>query len=103
MDKKFFEVFPNLKVDGNVREWLEAAFVTRVTCNRERTLLRVYLSSDRWIHKKYIFQLEEQIRRQFFGQTDVKVKIIERFLLSRQYTPENFMEIYKSRDRKSVV
>ena len=30
MDKKFFEVFPNLKVDGNVREWLEAAFVTRV-------------------------------------------------------------------------
>ncbi len=96
MDKKFFEVFPNLEVDGNVREWLEAAFVTRVTCNRDRTLLRVYLSSDRWIHKKHIFQLEEQIRRQFFGQTDVKVKIIERFLLSRQYTPENFMEIYKS-------
>ncbi len=96
MEKKFFDVFPELKVDSEVREWLEAAAVSRVTCNRERTLLRVYLVSDRWIHKKYIFKLEDEIRSQFFGKTGTRVKIIERFLLSRQYTPENFMEIYKS-------
>ena len=65
MDKKFFEVFPNLEVDGNVREWLEAAFVTRVTCNRDRTLLRVYLSSDRWIHKKHIFSWRNRYAASF--------------------------------------
>lgn len=95
MEKKFFDVFPNLQVKSSLQEWLDAAKVTRVTCNQERTLLRVYLICDRWIDKKYVFQLEEEIRRQFFGQTCAKVKIIERFVLSRQYTPENFLELYK--------
>lgn len=95
MEKRFFDVFPDLKADPDIKGWLDEAVVTRVTCSQDRTLLRVYLSCDRWIHKKYIFQLEEEIRRQFFGQTSVKVKVIERFLLSEQYTPENFMEVYK--------
>ena len=95
MEKRFFDVFPDLKVDPDIRGWLEEAVVTRVTCSQDRTLLRVYLSCDRWIHKKYIFQMEEEIRRQFFGQTSVKVRVIERFLLSKQYTPENFMEVYR--------
>ncbi len=95
MEKRFFDVFPDLKVDPDIRGWLEEAVVTRVTCSQDRTLLRVYLSCDRWIHKKYIFQMEEEIRRQFFGQTSVKVRVIERFLLSKQYTPENFMEDYR--------
>ena len=95
MEKRFFDVFPNLQADAQIREWLDEAVVTRVTCSQDRTMLRIYLSCDRWIHKKYIFHLEEEIRCQFFGQTSVKVKIIERFLLSRQYTPENFMELYR--------
>ncbi|MCI8813961.1 MAG: PHP domain-containing protein, partial [Lachnospiraceae bacterium] len=95
MEKKFFDVFPNLQVNPDVKGWLDEAAVTRVTCNSERTRLRIYLVCDRWIHKKYIFQVEEEIRRQFFGQISIQVKIIERFLLSKQYTPENFMEVYK--------
>ncbi len=95
MEKKFFDVFPNLQVNEDIKGWLAEASVTRVTCNAERTRLRVYLVCDRWIHKKYIFHAEEEIRRQFFGQLHMQVKIIERFLLSKQYTPENFMEAYR--------
>ena len=45
--------------------------------------------------KKYIYQLERQIEEQLFSNVPLRVKIIERFYLSRQYTPENFLEVYR--------
>ena len=51
--------------------------------------------SHQWIHKKYIYQLERQIEEQLFSNVPLRVKIIERFYLSRQYTPENFLEVYR--------
>ncbi len=46
MEKKFFDVFPNLQVNPDVKGWLDEAAVTRVTCNSERTRLRIYLVCD---------------------------------------------------------
>ena len=43
----------------------------------------------------YIYQLERQIEEQLFSNVPLRVKIIERFYLSRQYTPENFLEVYR--------
>ena len=40
--------------------------------------------SHQWIHKKYIYQLERQIEEQLFSNVPLRVKIIERFYLSRQ-------------------
>lgn len=45
--------------------------------------------------QKYIYQLERQIEEQLFSNVPLRVKIIERFYLSRQYTPENFLEVYR--------
>ena len=61
MEKEFFDVFPNLKLKQELSELLEEVIVTKVACNSAKTCVRVYLKSDRWIHKKHIFSLEEQI------------------------------------------
>ena len=96
MEKEFFDVFPNLKLKQELSELLEDVIVTKVTCNAAKTCVRVYLKSDRWIHKKHIFSLEEQIKRQCFPGIEVNVKVIEKFHLSRQYTPKNFLDTYRS-------
>lgn len=96
MEKDFFDVFPNLKVNNELREWLEMVWVTKVSCNAAKTRLWVYIKSERWIHKKHIFALEDQIERQCFPGLGMSVTVIERFFLSQQYTPENFLEVYRS-------
>ena len=58
MEKEFFDVFPNLKVNEKLQELLDTVLVTKVSCNSAKTRLRVYIKSERWIHKKYIFELE---------------------------------------------
>lgn len=96
MEKEFFDVFPNLKVDDRLKELMEHVMVTKVSCNPDRTRLWVYIKSTRWIHKKHITALERVIESQFFSELEVQVRIIERFLLSKQYTPENFLNAYRS-------
>ena len=85
-----------MKVNKELEEWLELVRVTRVACNGAKTRLRVYISSDRWIHKKHILALEDQIERQCFAGLGMSVTVVERFHLSVQYTPENFLEAYHS-------
>ncbi len=96
MEKEFFDVFPNVKVKTELSELLDMVQVTRVSCNPAKTRIWVYIKSDRWIHKKHIFALEDQIERQCFPGLNVGVTVIERFYLSKQYTPENFLDIYRS-------
>ncbi len=96
MEKDFFDVFPNLKVKKELEELLEMVTVTRVSCNPSKTHIWVYIKSERWIHKKHIFELEDQIERQLFSGLELRVTVIEKFRLSRQYTPENFLETYRS-------
>ena len=96
MEKDFFDVFPNLKVKKELEELLDMVFVTRVSCNPSKTHIWVYIKSERWIHKKHIFALEEQIERQIFAGLGVTVTVIEKFHLSGQYTPQNFLDTYRS-------
>ena len=60
MEKSFFDVFPGLKLKTELQALLEDVIVTKVSCNAGKTQLRVYIKSSRWIHKKHIFELEEQ-------------------------------------------
>ena len=77
MEKDFFDVFPNLKIKKELEELLDGVVVTRVSCNPAKTHIWVYIKSERWIHKKYIFALEEQIERQLFAGLGVTITIIE--------------------------
>ena len=96
MEKDFFDVFPTLKVKTELSDWLDMVTVTKVSCNAAKTRIWVYIRCDRWIHKKHIFALEEQIERQCFQGLNISVTVIERFYLSAQHTPANFLEIYRS-------
>lgn len=96
MNKEFSEVFPGLKVTGELEDLIEIIEVSRVGITKKKDLLRVYLVSSQWIHKKHIFALEQAIKNQFFGNVQIQVKIIEKFQLSRQYTPENLLKVYQS-------
>ena len=96
MEKEFFDVFPSLKLKDQLKEWLEMVTVSKVTCNHAKTRLWVYIQSERWIHKKFIFALEDQIERQCFPGIEMQVTVIERFHLSKQYSPANFLEVYRA-------
>ena len=95
MEKDFFDVFPHLKVNEKLEELLDMVSVTKVSCNPAKTHIRVYVKSERWIHKKHLFELEKEIERQCFPGIAITVTVIEKFILSRQYTPKNFLEAYR--------
>ncbi len=95
-EKLFLDVFPGLQLDAKLKEFLELVTVTKVAITHDRSNLRVYIKCNQWIHKKYVYQLEEQIASQLFSRNSMNVKIIERFVLSSQYNPENFYEAYRT-------
>ena len=66
MEKEFFDVFPNLKLKQELSELLEEVIVTKVACNSAKTCVRVYLKSDRWIHKKHISAWKSRFRDSAF-------------------------------------
>lgn len=96
MEREFQEVFPGVQVESGLAELLQSVVVQRVSLSRKKDLLRVYLQSRQWIHKRYIYQLEDLLKQQLFANVPMQVKIIERFQLSAQYTPENLLEVYRS-------
>ena len=94
-EKDFLDVFPQLKVDPELESLLGEVKVMKVSINPQKDCLRVYVLSRQWIHKKHIYHLEETIKEQFFANAPLRVKIIEKFQLSSQYTPENFLDVYR--------
>ena len=95
MEKPFFDVFPTLEMNTELKNLFSVTKVTRVAMTRTRDFLKVYLSSEKLIRKKDIYQVENTIREQLFSGVPMTVKIIEKFSLSRQYTPEKLMDAYK--------
>ena len=95
MTKMFAEVFPPLHVEQGLQDLLEQVKVEKVTSNRAKNFIRVYLVSGKLIHKEQLFQLEKTLKKQLFGASDITVRILERYELSGQYNPEKLMELYK--------
>ncbi|MBQ2406849.1 MAG: PolC-type DNA polymerase III [Lachnospiraceae bacterium] len=95
MEKKFFDVFPNLKLDGVQKDLFEQVVVERITSTRRKDILRIYIKSERLIEKDIVYNTEKEIKKQFFPKDDICIKIYEKFVLSEQYTPEKLMDIYR--------
>ena len=95
MEKSFFEVFQGFEAPEEQKKILSQTGVRRVALNKEKKELRVYLQSPRWLDKNLIFGLERQLSDHCFPGMGMKVKIIEHFRLSRQYTPELFLKDYQ--------
>ena len=95
MPKMFFDVFPTLDVNAEMKKLLAEMEVTKVGMNHEQTKLRVYLLGTHLIHKKNIYGLEKAIADQIFKGKQMEVKVIEKYQLSGQYNARTLMDIYK--------
>lgn len=95
MSKRFFETFPTLKIQKELRELLDLVEVLHINYTRDRSSILVYIRSPRLIQKECIYGLEEEITKQLFGGQDLKTIIIEQYELSSQYTPKTLLEVYK--------
>ncbi len=50
--------------------------------------MRIYLSSEKLIHKKYILEAERTIKQELFGGVPLEIKMVEKFNLSKQYSQQ---------------
>ena len=94
MSKPFFEVFPTLKVNDDIWMLFESVEVMKVATNSTRDYIRVFLHSRHLIHKMHIYEMERSLKDQLFGQSHIRVEIVEDYELSEQYTPANLMQEY---------
>ncbi len=93
---EFLRAFPNLELSAKVRELMEQVRVSRIVINQAKNRLRVYILSENWLKKEYIYEAEDAIASQIFGNIAMEVRIVERFALSGQYTLENFYRLYRN-------
>ena len=93
--KSFFVVFPTLKVEDDIQMLFEDVEVEKITTNSKRDFLRVHIFSRHLIQKKHIWQMEQKIKEQLFGDTKIKIGIAEQYSLSEQYTVSTLMHEYK--------
>ncbi len=94
MEKRFFSVFPELKLNRELTELFGLVEVQKVTTNRAKNSLRVYILSSRLIEKKTLHLVESEIEKQLFNGLNVSVFFMEKFTLSEQYTAENLYNAY---------
>ena len=94
MEKPFLEVFPGLHIGEELKELLKLVMVEKVSMPKDRSSLRIYIVSPRLIHKKNIYSMEEGIAKQLFPGRSITVKILEKYRLSAQYTPEKLYQVY---------
>ncbi len=95
MSKTFFEVFPGLKLDGQVKQQMEQVEVEKVTTTSRKDYLRIYIISGHLIQKDIIYKVEREIKQQLFKKNPIIIKIYEKFKLSAQYNPQKLYQIYK--------
>ena len=86
--KKFFDVFPALKLNDNLQAMFEEVYVTRVSSNMSHDKLRVYIESSRLIEKSAIFTVRDEIIRNLRMGKRIGIEIVEKYHLSQQYTGE---------------
>ncbi len=94
MEKRFFSVFPDLKLNRELTELFSLVEVLKVATNRKKNAIRVYIQSSRLIDKKTLHYVEKEIENQLFNGLQVGVFFVEKFTLSEQYTVENLFNVY---------
>lgn len=92
---RFFSVFPELKFDSELMNLMSLVSVEKIATNHNKSTLKVYILSTRIISGRDIRYMEREMETQLFGRSRVKVILAPRYVLSKQYTPENLWNEYK--------
>jgi len=93
--KKLYEVFPTLKLSEETALYADAIYVTKVTKESSGNMARVYILSNVIIPKKSILKLEDELHRQIFRRFTENIRILDRYDLTQQHTPEKLFEFYR--------
>ena len=92
---RFSEVFPTLKLNDYLYRITREVTVEKITMTAAQDRITVYLCSSLVISKKNIYQLEQLLKRELTGNSDLKVNIVERFVLSDIVKPEDIWKEYR--------
>ncbi len=95
MEKNFAQVFPTCKLNKALDTLFSDVLVERVSTNRQKDFLRIYLRSDHLLPKQAVYDVEKEIKNQLFPKINMTIKIQERFSLSAQYTVKTLWDTYK--------
>ncbi len=93
--RNFTQAFPKLELEPELSRIADLIEVSRVSLSRDRDQIHIDVTSHQLLHKKYLRNLEQLVKAQLFSDYPVRVQIHETFLLSEQYTPKRFFDIYK--------
>ncbi|MFI3176426.1 MAG: PolC-type DNA polymerase III [Eubacteriales bacterium] len=94
MEKKFLEVFPTLHLKEEMSKIFAQVEVAKVSLTADREWLRIHIMAPYIIHKKDIFAMEVEIKKQLFANVATQIRCYESFQLSSQYTVQTLMDIY---------
>ena len=95
MEKNFAQVFPACKLNKELHNLFSEVIVERVSTNRQKDFLRIYLRSDHLLPKESVYAVEKEIKKQLFPKVNMTIKIQERFTLSAQFNVKTLLNSYK--------
>ncbi|MBO4616748.1 MAG: PolC-type DNA polymerase III [Lachnospiraceae bacterium] len=93
--KAFLEVFKTLELKSGLRDMFDEVLVTKVSSNKRRDVLKIYISSNHIIPKKDIYSVIKEIRKQMFAGVNMEIYIIEDYHLPESYTVSSLIDEYK--------
>ncbi|MCR5596281.1 MAG: PolC-type DNA polymerase III [Lachnospiraceae bacterium] len=94
-EKSFYEVFPNIQLDGLLGDLFKQVSVVRVSMNPGQTEMRIYLSSDRVITYRQMNTVKDIIYTKMFSGQGPKLYLLVKFHLSAQYDLPRLYDVYK--------
>ena len=100
--KDFFEVFPTLVLKEKAAGYMTGTTVLRVSSTKNRHLLKIYIKSTHIIPKSIILEVQKEIEKQLFGESEIDVRIYERFELSDSYSITTVFESYRESMEKEL-
>lgn len=91
---RFFQTF-SIDVSEKLNLLFQDVEVNNIKGSKQQRSIRVFLDSDHLIPYTALSHMEKQLKKQVFQQTVDVVRIMPRFTLSAQYTPEAFFDEYR--------
>ena len=95
MSTPFFQVFPDLKLNGPLYDLFERVTIDKVTAAKSRKRLKIHIESEYLIEKKQVRAVENEIKSQMFNDPEIEIRLIEHYRLSDAYTPERLFDLYE--------
>lgn len=92
--KAFLEVFKNLELKRGLVEIFTDVEVVKISANKRRDVLKIYIKSSHIIPKKDIYNVIKEIKKQMFSGFVMDVYIIEEYKLSDTYTVKTLIDEY---------